>query len=162
MAQHTASPPRPAPGAEHKRLALFVGTWNLKGRQYAGRVGQAAEITGVERYEWLVGGHFLVHHFESRVGGTQAACIEVTGYDPSTRSYPTHTYYNNGQSADWQLTERDEAWILSGRFPMGGELAQVRCTIEFSDEGNTKASRWESSSDGVDWEVFWEVRASRA
>ena len=132
----TANPPKPAPAAEHKRLGIFVGTWNLEGRQHAGPVGKAAEITGVERYEWLAGGLFLVHHFDSQVGGAQAACIEVIGYDPSTRTYPTHTYYNNGQSADWQLSERDETWVLTGR--------------------------WESSRDGVAWEPFWDVKAIRA
>jgi hypothetical protein len=158
----TASPPQSAPSAEHRQLAIFVGTWNLEGRQYAGRVGEAAEITGVERYEWLPGGFFLVHHFDSQVGSAQAACIEVTGYDPSTRTYPTQTYYNTGQRADWRLIERDETWILTGQWDMGGELVQVRCTIEFGEEGSSKTSKWESSSNSVSWEAFWEVRAKRA
>jgi Protein of unknown function (DUF1579) len=158
----TISPPKPTPSAEHKRLAMFVGDWNVAGRQVASRVGPAAEIAGTERFEWLAGDFFLVHHFDCRVGADLAACIEVTGYDPVTRSYPTHTYYNNGQSAEWQMTEQDDAWIITGEWPMEGGTAQVRCTVEFGDEGNSRTGKWESSSDGANWETFWEVRATRA
>lgn len=155
------APPRPSPTAEHKRLSIFVGTWNLEGRQHATRVGPAADITGTERFEWLSGGFFLVHHFDARVGGQPAACIEVTGYDASTGTYPTHTYYNNGQSAEWQLVDRDGSWILTGEWSMGGETVAVRCTIEFADEGRSRTAKWESSSDGARWETFWDVKAIR-
>jgi Protein of unknown function (DUF1579) len=159
----TAAPPKPSPTAEHKRLTIFLGTWNLQGRQHATRVGPAVEITGTERFEWLAGGFFLVHHFDARVGDAPAACIEVTGYDASTGTYPIHTYYNNGQSAEWEPIERDgTTWILTGEWPMQGETVQVRCTIEFADEGNSRTARWESSSDGTRWETFWDVKATRA
>jgi hypothetical protein len=158
----TTSSLKPKLGAEHKRLGIFVGDWNVAGLQRESRVGPAAEIAGTERFEWLAGGFFLVHHFDCRVGGAQAACIEVTGYDPATGSYPTHTYYNDGRSAQWQLTLWDDIWVISGEWPIGGETAQVRCTVEFGDEGNTRTAKWESSSDGANWETFWEVKATRA
>jgi hypothetical protein len=158
----TAVPPRPSPTAGHKLLTLFVGRWNVAGVQLASRVGPAAEISGTERFEWLEGGHFLLHHFDARVGGAPAACIEVTGYDPTTGTYPTHTYYNTGQRAEWRLAERDGTWTLTGEWPIAGEATQVRCTIEFADEGNTRTSKWESSSDGSRWETFWTVKATRA
>jgi hypothetical protein len=163
MSRSTAAArPAPSPAAEHRRLGIFVGTWDLEGRQHASPVGPAAEITGLERFEWLSGAFFLVHRFEARVAGAATACIEVTGYDASTGTYPTRTYYNNGQQADWQMTERNGTWFLTGEWPIGGETAQVRCTIEFADEGNTRTARWESSSDGAHWETFWDVKATRA
>jgi hypothetical protein len=158
----TAAPPKSSPTEGHKRLAIFVGKWNLAGTQYATRLGPAAEISGTERFEWLPGGFFLIHHFEAQVGGAPAACIEITGYNPATETYPTHTYYNNGQTAEWELVERDGSWILTGEWPMDGESVQVRCTVEFADEGNSRTGKWESSSDGSRWETFWDVKATRA
>ena len=157
----TAAPAKPLPTAQHRQLELFVGKWNITGVQNESQVGPAAEITGSERFEWLEGGLFLVHHFDAKVGGATAACIEITGYDASTGTYPTHTYYNNGRRAEWQLAERDGTWILTGEYPMRDGTAQVRCTIEFADEGNTRTGKWESSTDGRRWETFWDVRATR-
>jgi hypothetical protein len=51
----TLSPSKPTPGVEHKRLAMFVGEWNVAGRQLDSWVGPAAEIAGTERFEWLAG-----------------------------------------------------------------------------------------------------------
>ena len=155
------SQPRQA-GPEHRKLAVFVGTWNLRGRQFETPSGRAAEITGTETYEWLTGGLFLIHRFEARLGNAQAACIEITGYDPSTRRYPTHTFYNDGQIADWQLQEQGEGWLITGKWSKGGEEALVRCTVELGDEGNSRTSTWQSSSDGRNWDTFWEVMATRA
>ncbi len=151
----------PKPSAEHRRLELFVGRWKVTGRQLESRVGPAAEITGEERFEWAPGGFFLVHHFYSRVGGDEAACVEITGYDASAGMYTTHTYYNNGHAADWTMRERDGAWTLTGQWPMDGGTMQVRCVIEFADEGNTRTGVWESSTDGARWEPFWDLKATR-
>jgi hypothetical protein len=157
----TAAPAAPSPTTQHKRLELFVGKWNVAGVQRESRVGPAAEISGTERFEWLEGGLFLIHHFHATVSGAPAACIEIIEYDASSETYPTHTYYNNGQRAEWRLAERDGAWTITGEWPMPGGPMQVRCTVEFGDEGNTRTGKWESSSDGERWETFWDVRATR-
>ena len=158
----TDAPPRTAPAAGHKLLTMFVGEWNVAGHQLESRVGPAAEISGTERFEWLEGGFFLVHHFDARVGGVPAVCIEVTGFDAAGGTYGTHTFYNNGQRADWQMVERDGTWTLTGEWPMPEGAAQVRCTITFGDEGNSRTGIWESSTDGARWERFWEVMSVRA
>lgn len=149
--------------AELQQLERFLGTWTVRGRQLAGPVGPAADIAGTESYEWLQGGQFLVHRFDARLGDDAAACIEITGYDPPSGAYPTHTYYNDGRSNDWQgrFDERGR-WILTGEWPMPDGRATVRCTMEFTDGGATRTARWESSKDGARWEPFWEVRATRA
>lgn len=60
---------------------MFVGKWNLEGRQLEGIVGPAAKVAAVQTYEWLTGGFFLIHRFEGRVGNGEAACIEIIAYD---------------------------------------------------------------------------------
>ena len=157
----TAAPATPTPTAAHKMLELFAGKWNVAGVQRDSRVGPAAEISGVERYEWLEGGLYLIHHFDATVGGSQAACIEIIGHDAASETYPIHTYYNSGQQADWRLTEQDGKWIITGEWPMADGPAKVRCRMEFIEEGNGRTATWESSDDGTDWEPFWEVRATR-
>jgi hypothetical protein len=148
-------------GAQHERLDIFVGRWNTKGQQYEGPVGPAAKITAVEAFEWLTGGFFLVHRFEGRVGDGEAACIEIIGPDAGGGSYRVHSFYNNGITNQWQSRERDGTWTLTGDWPMEGQSMKVRCTIVFSDAGDTMTGKWEHSSDGSSWRTFWDVKATK-
>jgi hypothetical protein len=155
-----AQPSRPGP--EHRRLDVFVGKWNMEGEQYEGPVGPAAKVTAVQTYEWLTGGFFLVHRFEGRVGEAEAACIEIIGHDASSRSFFLRSFYNDGKTNEWQAREQDGSWMLTGEWQIGGKAMQVRCTIRFSDAGNTMTGKWEHSSDGSKWQTFWDVRATKA
>lgn len=149
------------PGAGHQRLNVFVGKWNTEGQQHEGPVGPAAKITAVETFEWLTGEFFLVHRFQGRVGAHEAACIEIIGHDAASQAYPVHTFYNNGVANEWQYRERNGTWTLTGDWQMKGESIKVRCTIVFSDEGNTMTAKWQMSSDGSDWQPFWDVKAMK-
>jgi hypothetical protein len=131
----------PKPGVGHQRLNVFVGTWHTEGQQCESPVGPAATIQAVERYEWLPGELFLVHRFEGHVRDG--------------------TFYNNGLANEWQSHERDGTWNLAGDWHMQGKSVKVRCTTAFSDAGHTMRSSWEQSSDGSNWETFWDVKASK-
>jgi len=157
-AQEPKQPTKPGP--ELKRLEVFLGKWNMEGRQYDGPVGKAENITAVNTYEWLAGG-YMVHHFDGHVGDSEAACIEIIGYDAASQSYPTHSYYNNGMTNEWQTREHGGIWTLTGEWPMAGKPTKVRCTTEFTDAGNTTTGKWEYLSDDSKWETFWDVKATK-
>ena len=153
---------RPGARTGHRSLDVFIGTWNTEGRQLPGPVGPAAKVSAVETYEWLTGGSFLVHRFEGDVGGAEAACIEIIGRETADGTYPVHTYYNNGVANEWLLQKGDGAWTLTGVWELAGMSMNVRCTIVFSADGNTRTGKWEHSGDGAPWQTFWEVKSTKA
>lgn len=148
------------PDAQHEQLDAFVGKWHMQGQQLAGPAGPAAPITALETYEWLPGAQFLIHRLDGRIGDSQAACIEIIGFDAERRCYRAHTFYNNGQMNVWDIERRDDAWRVLGDWSAGGRSMKVRCMIRFA-ENDTMHSRWEHSSDGSTWHAFWEVTARR-
>lgn len=156
-----AKPPA-RPSAGHKRLGIWLGKWNTQGRQYEGPVGPAAQIVATDTFDWAPGEFFLVHRFEGKVGDGDASCIEIIGYDPETKSYPTHTYYSTGLTNDWQSRESEGTWTLTGDWDMAGQKARARRTTVFSDEGNTMTGKWEMSIDGAEWQTFWDVKGTKA
>ncbi len=149
------------PLSHQQLLNVFVGTWKTEGQQHEGFVGAAATIIAQETYEWLTGELFLVHRFEGRVGDNQVACLEVIGYDIVSRSHPIHTFYNNGTSNQWQLSESGGVWTINGEWQMADQATEVRCTIFFSDDGNTMISNWEYLNDMSNWQTFWDVKATK-
>lgn len=152
----------PKPSAAHRRLNVFLGRWNLEGQQLEGPFGPAAKITATQIYEWLAGELFMIQRFDALVDGTQAACIELVGYDAKSRTYPVQTFYNNGSTSKWQLTERDGTWLLTGRSEVGGKPSEVRCTTVFSEVNSLMTGRWEYSTNGTLWRTFWNVKATKA
>ena len=143
--------------AEHDKLQQFVGAWRLEGRQIDTDVGPAAEINGVERFEWLSGGFFLVHNFHAHVGEAKAACIEIIGYNARDDLYPIRTYYDNGKVNEWSMRDGSGVWITTGDWSIGGEIRRVRCAHVFVDP-RVRTCLWEYSVDGA-WRTFWEIRA---
>jgi Protein of unknown function (DUF1579) len=144
-----------------KALSIFVGEWRAEGEQLAGPVGEAAKVTATQRYEWLQGESFLIHRFDGHVGSSAASCIEIIGCDRETGNWRAHTFYNNGLVNVWDVDQHDGQWLLAGDWNMGGKSLKVRCTINFADAGSTMHSRWEYSSDGSQWEVFWNLTARK-
>lgn len=150
------------PGPELRRLDRFVGTWNMEGRQYDGPFGPAAKISAVETYEWLIGGFFLVHRLGGRLDSAEIACVEIIGYDDSTQSYTRYSFYSNGKTNQWQEREGDGTWTLVGYSQIQGGTLKVRCTTVFQDSGTQMTGKWEYSSDGSNWQTFWDVTATKA
>ncbi len=152
---HQASP-------AYRLLDVFVGQWETTGQQYEGAVGAAAPVTAVETYEWLAGEFFLVHRFAGRVGDNEAACIEVIGHDALSGNYHAHTFYNKGMHQEWHWSETEGVWTISGEWQIAGKTMKVRCTIFFSDGGNTMIAKWEYLNDQAIWETFWDVQATKS
>ncbi|WP_280152194.1 DUF1579 family protein [Piscinibacter sp. XHJ-5] len=152
----------PQRGPQHDRLDVFVGRWALSGHQQASPFGPAAEVAASESYEWLPGRFFLVHRFEGRVGAQPMACIEIAGYDDGAGCYRFHAFYNDGRTMQWNGREDGDTWVLEGAWPDdSGRPLKVRCTMWFIDDGHTRTARWEHSTDGVSWQTFWDVSATR-
>ena len=150
------------PVAGHQRLNKFVGQWDMEGQQLAGPFGSSAKITAVETFEWLEGEFFLICRFDGRVGSATANCIEIIGHDASTESYPSHSYYDNGITREWSSHERNGVWVRTGDQEIEGQAMQVKCTTTFADSGNTRTDKWECSRDGLNWQTFWDVRATKS
>jgi hypothetical protein len=55
----------------------------------------------------------------------------------------------------------DNIWLQTGDWEFDGKAMKVRCTIEFSEDGNTMTGRWENSIDGSSWQTFWDVKATK-
>jgi hypothetical protein len=143
-------------------LQAFVGKWHTEGNQHGGPLGPQASFVAVETFEWLEGGHFLVHRLEGRFGEQPAACVEIIGRSGDGLS--ASTFYNDGKTGTWKLSETGGTWTMTGESPQrsGGPPLKLRCTATFEDLGNSLVGKWEQSSDGERWEAFLETRSTKA
>lgn len=141
------------PGAEHRRLDEFVGTWRTEGVIRAGEHGPEATFTATDRYEWMAGGFFLIHHVSARMGEGELTALEIIGYDPATGTYPMRSFDSLGNTGAHQAMLRDSVWTFTS--------ATERFTGRFSDDGSTITGLWEQSSDGTSWVPWMDVTLTR-
>ena len=147
----TARPARP--GMQHRRLDGFVGTWRTAGTVRASEHGPATPFTAIDRYEWMPGGFFLLHHVQAHMGEGELTALEVISYDPETNTYPMRSFDSQGNTGTHQATLRDRTWTFQG--------PTERFTGSFSDDGGTITGLWEQSADGVAWVPWMDVTLTR-
>jgi hypothetical protein len=75
------------PGAAHKKLEPFVGTWDAHVKMWPDPAAPAMESTGTMVNEWVFGGRFLKHKFTGDMGGQPFEGGGLWGYDVAAGKY---------------------------------------------------------------------------
>jgi len=71
----------PKPGAEHKKLDYFLGTWTTDGDMKPGPMGPGGKFTGTSHVEWMDGGFFIVIHSNMKMPMGAGTGLAVMGYN---------------------------------------------------------------------------------
>jgi len=128
---------------ELERLDAFIGQWITEGATVGSHDADPAQIVASDIYQWLPGGHFVMHPAYGRIGSLEVGGLEVIGYDPATGNYRTHFFDSQGNIVVETLSYRDGTWTWQG--------AHVRCTGVFTEGGKVLTARHERSDDGIHW-----------
>lgn len=151
MSDTSATQP-PRPGPEHAALAPFVGRWNTAGKVLASGSTPALEIVGIDEYEWLPGGFFLLHRVDVRMGGERVQALEIIGPDAGPGTYFMRSFDSQGGTAEMQAILHDGTWTFQGD--------AERFAGAFSEGGDTLSGRWERR-EGEQWLPWMDVRLTK-
>lgn len=158
MSQHPAPPdggsaPRPSP--EHARLGVFVGSWRTQGELLSDSPGgPATPLRATDRYEWLPGGFFLLHHVDARVGDAVVHALEVIGFDERRGEYFSHAYDGGGTMTTYAARLDGDRWRIEG--------ATERFAGAFSADRQLLTGRWERLVDGAGWVPWMTLTLTKA
>jgi len=124
---NTQGPPQPAaPGPALKHLDVLVGTWEMTGHTLD---SEQENITGWNACEWLPGGFFLKSFGEINFNGAMVQSLEIIGYDPASKTFPSSVYSNLGGDVltySWDVqgstvTHADESSKYTGTLSADGK-----------------------------------------
>ena len=135
------------------RLNVFIGRWITDGETVAGAGSPAVRIAASDVYQWLPGGHFIMHPAYGRIGPADVGGLEVIGYDSETGQYRTYFFDSDGTTTTQTLTCRGDTWTWQD--------THARCTGVFTDDGKTLIARHERSDDGEHWTPSMNVTLRR-
>jgi hypothetical protein len=137
----------PKRGPEHDRLEVFLGKWTAEGK-----LGDGAEATALDEYEWLPGGFFLLHRGVMRFGDKALESTQIISFDASIQKYRLNLFDNFGWARVYEGQVDGRIWKFTG--------ARERLSIELQDEA-TMLVHWEQSDDGSTWRPLCDLKASK-
>lgn len=138
---------------ELQRLDSLVGRWRTSGHVVAAGGEDVVQITGTDVYEWLPGGHFLIHWVDVSIGGQDTHNLEVIGYDPATNRYPTRFFDHEGNSGTYTAMVLDEVLHLS--------TDGARATLVLDPAGARMQANWEKMDKHGAWRPWMELEFTR-
>lgn len=97
-----------------KKLDKFIGTWNTVGHILPTSSSARQEIRGIDSFEWLDGGYFLLHNSGLDLGDNKQHTLQVLSIDERENHFLSQYYDNNGNSGQMQVTVMDDLWIFKG------------------------------------------------
>jgi Protein of unknown function (DUF1579) len=87
----------PPPDHELQRLAPLLGTWRCEDHTNDTVLGPGVPVTSVETFQWLDGGYFLVHTYDTVFGDEPAQKgVNYCGYDAEAQRFQIIFFSNNG------------------------------------------------------------------
>ncbi len=141
------------------RLEVFLGEWRLEVPAFSlpPELADSARTT----FEWTLDGAFLLQQaFVPVPEAPNGLC--VIGLDAGD-GYTQHYFDSRGIARLYAMTFDGRDWTLERHAPDFSPLDfHQRWLGTFSADGNTIEGRWETSPDGRDWELDFELTYHRA
>ena len=122
----------PKPDPVLKRLERLVGKWILEGRSLH---SEGNDVTGQVTIDWLPGGFFLQQRGEIQVKGFKVYGLEIVGYDPATKNFPSYVFSNIGETVGRYY------WDVEGDV-VTHWTAGAKYTGRFNKDGNILSGGW--------------------
>jgi hypothetical protein len=138
------------------RLEPFVGEWRIEAPTFAlpRELADAARTT----FEWTLGGAFLLQQMSFPVPEAPDG-LTLIGPD-SGDGYTQHYFDSRGIARVYAMTFDGRDWILERHAPDFSELS-FHQRWQGTLEGDSIHGRWETSPDGREWELDFELVYTR-
>lgn len=135
-------------------LAPFVGTWHTTGTVLA----TSAPYTATDTYEWLPGGHFLMHRWDAAMPDGRSQGIEIIGLDAADGAKEGHYTMQSFDSTGKADTMR--AVVDGQQVAYDGD--GVRFRGAFNGDGSEMSGTWSlQANDSETWEPWMTLSLQR-
>lgn len=137
-AQAPQGPPKP--GAEHDKLAFYVGKWTSEGEAKATSFGPGGKYSATETCEWFAGKFAVVCKTEGTMMGGTIKGMSVLSYDGYAKTYVYFETNNWGENVFSRGSVNGDMWTWNNDSPMGDKVVHGRFTLKqtSADSANYK------------------------
>jgi hypothetical protein len=139
---------------ELKAISFIIGHWRTEGSTVVLPGRPAESIAGVDTYEWVLDGKFILHRADVMMGENHTQVIELIGAcNNASESCKLWSFDNAG--AVTLMDGSMEEDILTIRHK------KMRSTLTFSKKNDSMSADWEISEDGSNWLPWMQLKFTR-
>lgn len=92
-----------APAEALRPFETIIGRWKTSGSVLDEHGAPVTTINGTDEYEWMVGGHWVIHRVDVMMGEDHVQALELIGeYDDETNSYSMRAFDGSSMTALWE------------------------------------------------------------
>lgn len=137
------------------RLEALVGEWTE-------RVAIPDTPVGRATFEWALGGQFLIQRSEIQDPEIPDS-VSVIAVDQTGEAYTQHYFDSRGVVRIYAMTLTERSWTLVRTEPDFTPLNFCqRFTATIAEDGDTIDGAWETSADGVHWELDFNLTFTKS
>jgi hypothetical protein len=127
-------------------------------------------VVGVDNYEALPGGYFVVHYVDVIVGDRHVQAIEIIGEpDRASGGFLAQSFDGDGNTELMLLTIDDDGvfhftggpQVAPAAQPTDASTDRVRSTLTIAQDGQSMTAQWERSDDGTNWQPWMDISFTR-
>jgi len=145
------------PGAAHKSLEPFVGTWSAKVTSWMVPGAPPTVIEGTSECRWMMGGRYVEERFTGEFFGMPFEGLGHTGYDNVKKQYWA-TWMDNMSTGLMASTGTSDGkmWTYQGTAPdpMTGKDMSLSMKIAVTDADQHTMEMWGPGPDGKNFKMM--------
>jgi Protein of unknown function (DUF1579) len=131
MARAQALSAQPNPGAELKKLGVFVGRISAEGEVKP----RGGKMTSASSCEWISDGFGVLCRETATVTGMgKITDVGLMSYDANTKTYVLFQVNNMGSTWLFHGTADGDTWTWTGQDTVDGKTMQVRFTVKWTSK----------------------------
>ena len=139
------------PGAGHKKLDAWVGSWTSKTTVWMDPTKDPVKTDGSSELKWALGGRYVQQNYEGQFMGGPFSGIGYTGYDNYKKKYVS-TWMDTASTGMMWSTGSFEGKALSTKAtvndPMSGKATPVDQKLTIADNDHLTLEMFGKGPDG--------------
>jgi len=142
------------PNNQLTKLSFLIGRWHTIGEVLQNIPNAPKVIRGMDTYEWISGGFFILHRVDVFIGNERTEGIEIIGYDKNQKSYFMKSFDNQGEATSmYAVLEKPGVLKLGDK--------KMQATLTANKSGNTMIAKWKLSENGKTWKPWMDITFSK-
>jgi hypothetical protein len=146
---------------QESKLAVYVGQWTYEGEYNPSFSATAGKVTGEASGAMILNGHFLEWQMIERGPGGETRGLEILGYDPVNKNYPSRVFGDDGSMITGVYALEKNVSRFTAKMIAGGKEQLIRITEVFEADLMSFRQKAEISDDGHTWAPMFEGRFIR-
>ncbi len=128
----------------NSRFSRLLGVWKTTGNLKSG--GNILELTGIDSYELVLEGNYILHKADVKIGNDRRETFEMIKLSDSP--HQARMYYFNSKGEEGVMT----ASIVNNEFGIKGSHLKFGGVI--NEENTTIIGKWYTLTENKEWEEF--------